>query len=374
MRSTCTKLFASVLLALVLLASCDLNQFEEYGWKPTLLGPLLKTRIDYYDLEDLVDIRTEYDINAGDLEDDDGNKYPENQEIDVPPFGPLPKFPSQYRKMFTTDDGETFVQSAIIERFKAQASFNNVFPIPIGEGTRLVIRDSANTDNIILDHPIERDVAPGETYSIDINIEEVTEITGTLEFYIEDFQSPGKDNITFTGEDFIVNFEVELLDIKELNLVPDLSYSIERSNPFELNIEEGEVDAYDGSIYLWVTNAFPTQFDLSIALIDSTGGTDEVVHQFFMDEEGEGNGNGLYTIDAAELDDDGRVLNPVESDRVTLVEIKDVPELNRANKIRVSGVFKTDQAPPAQYVLTDQTYIDVLITTKMQIDPSKAGN
>lgn len=373
MKTFSTKVTAVVAFVLILLVSCDLDQFEEYGWKPTLLGPLLKTRIDYYDLEELIEIRTEYDINVGTLEDASGNNYPENEEVDVDEIDPLGKFPSQFRSMFTTDDGQTFVKSAIIQEFKARASFNNVFPIPIGAGTRIVIRDSENTDNVLLTHPIDTDVAPGESYAIDIDIFDETEVSGTLEFFIIDFQSPGGDNVTFTGEDFIVHFEVDLLNIKEVNLVPDLSYAIERSNPFSLEIEEGDVDAYDGSIYLWVTNAFPTQFDLSIALLDSSGGSEEVIHEFFMTDEEEGDGNGMYTIEAADLDGQGNVVNPKESDRITLVEIKDIPEISRANKIRITGTFSTG-VDYDQYVLTDETYIDILITTKMQIDASKAGN
>lgn len=369
-----TKLIALPLLMGMIFSSCDLNQFEEYGWKPKLLGPILKTQIDYYDLEELIDIRTDYTINAGTLGDADAsNDYPENEEIDVDPFGPLGDFPPQYRRLFTTDDGRSFVISAIIEEFRATVTFNNVFPIPIGEGTKLVIRDSTDQSVVLLDHPIEREIAPGEDYQLDLTILEEKEISGTLEFFITDFNSPGGEGVTFTGEDFIVNFAVDLIDIKLVNLVPDLSYAIESNNPFQLDIEEGEVDAYDGSIYLWVTNAFPTQFDLRMVLLDSTAsGNDAIIHEFFIDEDDLENWNGYYSIESAELDMDGNVISPREAERVTLAHIKDIPGVSRANQLRVTGTFSTSGAPPTQYVLTDETYIDILITTKVEIDPSKA--
>lgn len=355
------KWTSGITLAIVMslgIFSCEnLDTFADLGWQPEILGPVVNTNVNYYDFEDLINSQKDYTVNAGSIPGAD----PGTQLPFMPAFGPLPKFPSEYLNLF---EYASLVQ---IDSLNATITFENVFPVPIGQGTRIVIRDSINPSIVVLDHEIDRDVPADSLYTIQILEEDLT-ITTTLELFVDDFQSPGStEPVTFEEEELIIQLKIEFIKVDYAEVNPNIYYEITDTLGFDIGtIEETDYAAYSGNLFMFVTNSFPTAIDLELIFQDENNNP---IDTLFTEDPF----NGLYTIDAGEVNTStGVVISPVESDKVTLLNIdEDIESISKAKFIAVRAAFKTGPTPPESYIIDEESTFNLLITADIAIDPSK---
>lgn len=358
------KWTSGITLALVMslgIYSCEnLDTFAELGWKPEILGPIVNTNVNYYDFEELINSRKEYTVNAGSMPEEYAN--PPFPLPFIPPFGPMEKFESQYLNIFT------YANKVKIDSLDATISFVNTFPIPIGAGTRIVMRDSVDTNKVVLDHTIERDVESGDSYDIELVNADQHEITSTLELYVDDFQSPGTDGpAKFNNEELIITLTVEFLKIDYAEIKPNIVYQISDTVAFDIGtIDTSDYAAYSGNLFMFVENSFPTSIDLELILQDELNNP---IDTFFTDDPF----NGLYTIEAGAVNQStGEVISGVESEKVTLLDLdNDIESISSAKFIAVRAVLRTGPNPPEFYVMNENSTFNLLITADIAIDPSK---
>lgn len=368
-RSFSIKLSIITTALFSFLCSCELDPLKELGIEPTILGPIVKTTIDYYDFEDITFGETDYEIGIsasefGDFIPNQAFTFP----VPIPAFGPIPEaFPSEYLQF------SDFVNRVEVDTASVLLSFNNTFPFPIGAGTRIVVRDSLDISNIVTDHAIERDVANGERYEFRVLASDLA-VSNTLEIFVIGFQSPGTgaELVQLNAADELsINIAVEILVINFAEVLPDVLYEIESVSDWEIDIESSDVAAYKGKLFMFVDNGFPTAVDLKIEILDDN---DIVTHAFFTDTDST-NTDSTFSIRAAETDGNGDVISKTSSGRVTLFnfdsEGDNFENLTRGSKIRVRGRFQTPTGPDPSYRITESSAVDLQITANLSIDVSE---
>lgn len=322
---------------------------------------MLKTRIDFYDFDDLTFGQTDYEVRA---QANLGSNIPNfGIPVPIPSFGPLSAFPSEFLQI------GNFVNQVRIDTSDVTISFSNTFPFPIGAGTEIVIRDSANTSTELVRHVIPNDLASGAPFELDVQVNNLL-ISNTLEIFVDQFQTPGTTtpvNVNTTDE-LAITVTVNLLVIDFAEILPDIDYSIDVATEFSLDLDTADFAAYTGSLFMFVDNAFPTNMNLQIALLDADS---NIVFTFFEDLPNE-----TFQLAIGAVDGAGNVIEPSSSGKVELFQFDDnlenIQRLNQGEIMSISASFDTPNATVAPvFILEDSSAIDLLITADIQIDPSK---
>lgn len=353
MRKTFVYTIIGALVCSLMFTSCEnLDDLEKYGFQPEILAPALKTEIDIYDFERLLTQTTDYTISPGDLSSLSGVPFP----VDVPVPDNL--IPSEYMNIFD------FAEKIFTDTVRATISFDNIFPVAIKAGTRILVRDSSDASKVLIDHSIASDVPSGGSYVIPI-VRGADTISSTLEITMTDFVFVGTGNLTpvnFPNQDFTVVLNVTLIDLDHVELKNNVSYEDSATHPFSIDIPNAaDTAAYSGALSLFITNKYPTGFDLRLDLLDDNG---DLVFPLF--------GDSSLFVEHAPLDATGRVIGQTVAEKVNFINVTDINNLNEVTQMRIGVTLKTPSSP-STVILDEITTIDMLITADIAVDPSKAN-
>ena len=340
----------------IMLCSCEnLDDLSDLGLRPHILAPALKTEIDVYDFDRLLNQNTEYIISASTVTGETG--FP--ADVPVPFFpgydGTGEKFESQYLSIFE------IAHRIFLDTINATLSFTNTFPVSILPNTRFILRDSANPSNILFDHtlPPGTKVLPGEPYSFKF-IRSKDTIASTLEFYVQDLKLDQGTNVTFNDEDFVVNLNIKVVDIEKAELKNNVSYTDTATHPFDINIPNPEdTSAYSGGLSIFLTNKYPAGFDLQLELLDENN---QLIYNIFGD-------SSLFLANAP-LDINGNVIGQTTAEKINFIKVEDINNLNLVKKMRVSVTLITPPTPEI-VILNEVTTIALLITADIKVNPEK---
>ena len=359
------KLFISKYLLILLvfaLAGCKVDELKDLGIKPNILGPVVKTTIDYEDFEDLTFGQTQYEIGANTNLSDTLPDQAFQTAVIIPPFKlEGQKFPSEFLEL-----GE-YAERILIDTANIVISFENTFPFPIGADTRIVIRDEADTSNIVVDHAVREDVPSGESYFFSVKPSDLL-ISNTLEIFVIDFQSPGTNEPTQVDEDaeLAITIEVKILVIDRAEILPNKQYEIENVSDFEIDIDTNDTQAYSGLLWFKLDNGFPTEVDLELEALDEN---DNITYKFFNDSIQ----NGVLSLPAGATDGIGNVIAKTSSGWLELLNLQneDIQKIVEARKLRIKGTFITPNGPDAIYIIDAESAVDLVITADITIDIDK---
>lgn len=334
--------FSTVFIILTIF-SCKPIDPEKIDWKPEVLGPVLKSNLEIYDFEELIFSNTAYEVEAGNLQIPG---YAPNIPLPiVPPINGI-SLPSEYLRL------SEFFNLVVIDSADIDINFNNVFPIPIEKGTKLTIKDSI-TKELIAEHLITRDVAPNENYEFDFLIFNKS-VSQTLEIQIEEFYSPGGQNVTFDNETLIVNVEIEFVNIDWVEILNDVSYSDTSTTEIDFN-SDGSTDPFNGTLSLFLENNFPCDFRLQMDLYDDN---DNFIYSFFGDE-------GVL-VERGIVDPGGNVIENTKFELLDFIHTDDIPLIENATKLQVKANFLTRETPNIN-IVDETSYIELIITTNTEI-------
>lgn len=86
-----------------------------------------------------------------------------------------------------------------IDTLEFRGRLDNFFPIPIGAGTRVTMRNSRDTSasSVVGEMVIGQDVPPGANFGFEINVYNKT-LIDSVYIYLDDFRSPPYSNVTFS--------------------------------------------------------------------------------------------------------------------------------------------------------------------------------
>ena len=340
------KVFKLSLLFLIymLIGACEPIDTNKIDWKPELLAPIIKSKIDMYDFEALKLDKPHYDINAGNL---NITGYDLNKVIPIVPainsWSGLPK---------TNLELNTFFNLIVIDSAAVTINFQNVFPIPFGKDTRLTIKDSVSQE-LLSEHYITHDVAAGDSYSFDFYIFD-KQVSKTIEIHIAEFNSPGGTDITFTNEILEINIEIQFVNLDWIEISNDVDYTITTQSEVDFNTD-GDADPFSGTASIFLDNNFPTDFNLHLDLYDDM---DNFVYSFF-------DATGLK-VKRGVLSPTGKVIESTKMELLNFIHSDKIPLLETATKLKITANFQT-RSTPISNIIDDESYIELQITGNSEI-------
>lgn len=255
----------SLLFCGLILSSCFKNEeFTPETWKHSFKGPMLKTIMDISDLANVQDIRLVDDIKASQINPNWNGKM-----VQPPITGESSEADPQ---IFEVTD---FFKAIHTDSLVVGVKFTNGYPIPIGKGTELVFRNEEG-QNVFFREAIDQNIAPGETYSFDIEVlskagEEPQKVEANIEFYLDNFRTTGSDGkeVDFTDARTTFEFDLRFINVVLLEFFPDRSWSDTVSTVFTL-FEDGVTnqEIVNGEIRLLFNNGLPVRGFTQVSVFD----------------------------------------------------------------------------------------------------------
>ncbi len=332
------------LLFLLFLAAClpNINRQVQLEWQPEFLGPIAFARLTPDAFAQSIEPVAVYRFDASLL---GIPGYQTGTPLNVPALGPL-NLPASYAHisgMFRSLEAEESVFSL---------SFRNTLPVNIKQGTRIVAFDSA-TQNIIVDHIIDRDIMPGDSYS---NSETAYQkvLGSSWGMQIRDFRSDGGSNVTFNGEQFAIHYRLKIVRFLKATLNPGRQYSFDFNT--DVNFPAGDslqVRDITGFLSLFFDNKLPVETEVLLQLLNAQGDT---IYRFF---------NGQPAVIAsAVIDAQGQVLSPVPTDFPELISLDTLQQLSDVTRLTGRILFRTPNINAFPVVDTNN-YLKIKLAAKL---------
>ncbi len=332
-----------------LLTACskyNTNPDELPTWTSDWLIPLVKGKVAFENIKELSDVKTSFNVPSLDI------GYTSGSNVNVPPLnisavGPYKQSLSSWIHLVNFDSLEIIL------------SFQNVFPIAIGAGTKFSFRRSSNINdasNIIFQHNVPNNIAPGATYAFDVNVMN-NFLTDTVYIFLEQFTSPGANNVTFSATPSKINVEVKIIDINRVELFANKTLAeIDTVNIDFSNEDTGTDTSNYGKVNFFVDNALPINFFIQVYFLDpiSSQITDSLLNNPF-------NAIGCNTNAIGDPTDVKSSNTSVSLSNSRINKIKNSKRAVLSYKLNTLGY------PPPYVIMSDKTYLKLQITGDLHL-------
>lgn len=306
-----------LVLPLVLVQSgCDELDDENFpGWQPEVLVPLAYSSAGIREISLLENIIFTVDIPPVDVRNDLVGEVPLLPAFEVASVGP-------YEAEITD----------IFERIRAKKfsfffEFNNAYPITIGSGTDVVFRNQESGVELLRE-TIDRNIPPGGFFGFEKDLEDIS-VDANIEFYLENFNSPGSETpVDFSGaQATIFTFELIFLELDTLVIKQGRNYNITNTIAWDIGDEPDEVEEIenreiDGTLTMYLDNSFALTFEGQIHFLDDNN---NVIDSLF---------NEPFEGGTATIDQDGFVIEGVEYSFPVPLSIERYRNIQKAKRIR----------------------------------------
>lgn len=340
------------LLFIILIFFCGCKKFQQLDSQihPEWLAPIAKTTVSLETLSLLDSTQFTRKIPSLDL------GFPSGITLDLPALyfshlGPYPLAVSDWIK-------EVHVQT-----FDLTISITNSFPITIGAGTVITIRndnDTINNQNIVSQTPLLNDILPGRTFTFNIKLNDRI-IDDTVFFYLDQFNSPAKNNVTFTNSPATITVGLNILSVELIKFYADRSKSIRDTSEFSIkkNTNTHPIDdsTIEGKLIVYIDNAFPLNSNFQVYFLD--GSKRNVIDSLFD--------QGIY-LQAATTDDNGSPTSITHSIDSVIISSGHLQKIKQA-KFAVSSLeMNTINNKSIEISANKQTYLDIQIVGDLKMN------
>ncbi len=251
-----------VLICFIAISILSCNKFkiaDTIGLESDWLLPLAKGKIGFKNLKELENNSMSHNIPSFDI------GYNPGVLINVPPLN-IPEVGPYAQPIMS------WIKSLKVKNLNLALSFTNAFPISIGTGTKISFRRDPNTSdasNLIYSHTVLNDILPNQQY--DFNIEILNSIIeDTVFIYLEQFTSPGGNNITFSTTPSKLSITLKVLEIENIELYTNNQALFNDTILATFNQETNGLDTtVSGKINVFVDNAMPVNTKFQLYFIDS---------------------------------------------------------------------------------------------------------
>jgi hypothetical protein len=260
------SLLLPALLLMLAAASCKKETSTEL--EGSWLFPIAKGALSLNSLSSLKNLKYHINIPAQSI----------SQPVNIPVSSPglrlahVGPFPVQITDWLHRLDVDTLGFSGTL---------NNVFPIPIGAGTSVVMRTSRDTSgsgNIAGAAVINSNVPPGGQFSFDIQVLKKT-LTDSVFFFLENFNSPPYSNVTFTTSATQLDITLHVLTASYVEIYTNRSYVSRDTTDFsagsgDLTSSHSSGSLADtgiaGIINVFADNGLPSNSSIQIYFLDNS--------------------------------------------------------------------------------------------------------
>jgi len=250
-------IFLFLFIGILMLASCSKD--NSTTWKSDWILPLAKTKVSFESLKVFSEVKTTISIPSIDI------GYASGVSVNVPAF--TQKSSGPYKIPLSS-----WIKSVNFDSLEIIFRFNNLFPIVTGAGTKFSFRKTSNMsdpNNIIYQYHATQDIAAYETIEFDIKVAN-NNINDTVYLFLESFNSPGSNNVTFSSTPSTIDLELKILDIDYVDLYSNKSIDEIDTVALDFADEESPIDTSNyGKVMFYVDNGMPINFAIQLYFLDN---------------------------------------------------------------------------------------------------------
>lgn len=313
------------------------------------LLPLVKGKVSFETIKELSKVKTSFEMPPIDI------GYTSGTQVNVPPINITAVGP--YKQPLSN-----WIHSIQFDTLDIKLSFTNAFPIAISAGTQFSFRRSDNTSdptNIIYQHTLPQDIQPAQQYEFDVQVFN-NSVTDTIYLFLEQFASPGGNNVTFSATPCKIEVEVKVIDIQKVELFPNKSV-VERDT---IDIEFGDEETNSGpldtsshaTVNFYVDHAMPIHTSAQIYFLDPN--TNLVTDSLLTP---------AVSAVGCNTDANGDPLNVNTSKTSLYISHTRIENIKKAKKAIIVFRLNTLGYPGPYVYLSDNTYLKLQITGDLHL-------
>jgi hypothetical protein len=168
-----------------------------------------------------------------------------------------------------------------VDTLAFSGTINNAFPIPIGAGTKVVMRTSRDTlsnANVAGSATIQTTVPPGGIFTFDIEILHKT-LNDSIFFFLEDFNSPPYNNVSFTTAPTNLDVTLKVVTASLIEIYTNKTFSSKDTLEFDAGSDDqigirtgGSLSdtATTGVINVFADNGLPAHANVQLYFLDES--------------------------------------------------------------------------------------------------------
>jgi hypothetical protein len=353
-----TLLYLIIALVLIIGASsckkAPTGNSSGIPWKSSWLIPAIKGSLSLANLKELRDNEYTHEIPALSLGFPTGVQIPIIPPITINHIGPFAQQISPW------------LHKANVDSFDLDISLQNLFPIPIGAGTQVVLRndrDSLNPANIIYTYTIPKDVAPNETFTINLKVINKS-FEDTIFMYLDQFTSIGGTNVTFTPTPTLLTLKLKVLIMKSIEIYTNKSFESNEIIGLDLSSNSNSSSnsnfsdtSATGNVTIYLDNLMPVNVGMQIYFLASD--TITVVDSLLSTP---------LTITGATTDIGGEPLNSTKSKSSIEVSVKRIENMKACKNIKFKFLFNTLGYPSTYVVANKNAKLLIQIVGDLNLD------
>ncbi len=261
----------------------------------------------------------------------------------------------------------SWLYRANIDSFDLDISLQNLFPIPIGAGTKIVFRNDADTlnpANIIYSYSIPNDVAPHETFTINLKVINKT-IEDTVFIYLDQFTSPGGNNVVFDPQPSLLTVTLKVLIMKSIEIYSNKQFvstdTLGVSFGSSLNNQQQNNGLTDttatGQVHVYLENYMPVNTGIQVYFLNAD--KTAVIDSLFTNR---------LSIAGATTDGTGEPLNQTNSETGIEITADRIRNIKSSTYCIFNFKFDTNGYPPPKVVANTHARLKIQITGDLNIN------
>lgn len=335
-----------IALFIILIMSCSKSSNIKHSsdW----LLPLVKGNITFETLKTLSRAKTSISIPSIDL------GYTSGTTVNIPPIsnknlGPY-KIPLN-----------NWIHKIQFDSLEILFSFKNLFPIETGAGTKFSFRRTANvndSNNIIYQYITQQNISANGNINFDIVVNN-NFINDTIFLFVEEYNSPGANNVTFSAQPSIIDIEVKIIDINYVELYSDKSALEKDTLDIDFSKEETPTDTSNyGIVNIFIDNGLPIQFGIQIYFLDPS------TNSYAIDSLW----NPTFDIAGSNTDANGTPQNIQSKKSSVSISTQRLDKIKKSKKGVIKYQINTLGYPPPYVRLNKDAFLKLQITGDLHLN------
>jgi len=339
------------LLVVITLAGCQKDQLSTvYGdW----LFPIAKGSISLYTLKELRNLQYDIDIPALSI----------GQPVGIPISAPglqidhVGPFAVQISPWLHRMD---------IDTLEFSGSLHNIFPIPIGAGTRISMRRTRDTaaGNIVGSTTVLTNVPPGSLFSFNIRVMNKT-IGDSVYFFLDNFTSPPYNNVVFTNASTQLSIKLKVITASYVEAYTGKTFSSIDTSDFSTNTDDQLSNGTGGTlsdtgvsgyINVFADNKLPANVTFQLYFMNE--GKTAIIDSLFISR---------LMVGGAMTDFTGMPLNTVSTAEKVLITRKKINNMKKARYAITDFRVNTNGYLPPVVRANKQAKLDIQLTGDLNL-------
>lgn len=343
------KLMMITCCCIAMFTACDKIKLDQLpSWNSDWILPIVKATLKFDDIKQFTQKTISFEIPAIDL------GYAAGATVNVPAttFGQI----GPYKQSFNT-----LIKAIYFDSLEINMALKNIFPIAIGAGTHISFRRAPNTadpNNLIYEHIVPSDILPNQDYNFNIVVNN-NFIADTVYMYLEQFSTPGGNNVVFNSSPTTLNVTLSVIDVQKVELYANQTETIEDTVGVAINDSLNHTisdTSYTAKVNFYVENALPMNQQFQLYFLSATNNT--IIDSLFTSP---------FNTAGCSSDVNGTPSNIKSDSTSVFIDNERVKKIQGCNKAVIHFTFDTNGYAPPFVTANDSSYFSIQLTGDLHI-------